>query len=99
MGKIEIDTPRDRKSEFELQLIKKNQTSISPEPESKVILMYAKGMSDSDISDNIRDMYGTEVSESTISRITDVVLPHMREWQQRPLENVYYVDATGTLTF
>ena len=91
MGEIEIETPRDRNGEFEPQLIKKNQTSISPELESKVILMYAKGMSDADISDNIRDMYGTEVSESTISRITDAVLPRMREWQQRPLENVYAV--------
>ena len=91
MGEIEIETPRDRKGEFEPQLIKKNQTSISPELETKIIALYAKGMSDSDISDHIRDIYGVGVSESTISRVTDSVLPRMREWQQRPLESVYAV--------
>ena len=91
IGEIEIETPRDRNGEFEPQLVRKNQTSIGPEMEHKIIALYAKGMSDSDISDNIRDIYGFSVSESTISRITDSVLPQMRDWQQRPLESVYAV--------
>ena len=59
--------------------------------EAKIISMYAKGMSTTDIGDHIRDIYGIEVSESTVSRITDKVLPEAREWQQRPLESVYAV--------
>lgn len=58
--------------------------------------MYAKGMSTDDISDHIRDIYGISVSDTTVSRITDKILPLAREWQQRPLEPVYavvYLDA------
>ena len=71
MGKVEIDIPRDRNGDFEPQLIRKNQTSISQDMENKFISMYAKGMSTSDIADHIRDIYGLSVSDSTVSRITD----------------------------
>ena len=71
MGKVEIDIPRDRNGDFEPQLIRKNQTSISQDMENKIISMYAKGMSASDIADHIRDIYGLSVSDSTVSRITD----------------------------
>jgi len=53
--------------------------------------MYAKGMSMSDIEEHIRDIYGLETSDTTVSRITDKVLPAAKEWQQRPLESVYAV--------
>ena len=59
--------------------------------ENKIISMYAKGMSTSDIEDHIRDIYGLSVSDSTVSRITDKILPEAKEWQQRPLESVYAV--------
>lgn len=91
MGKVEIDIPRDRNGDFEPQLIKKNQTSISQDMENKIISMYAKGMSTSDIEAHIRDIYGLSVSDSTVSRITDKILPEAKEWQQRPLESVYAV--------
>lgn len=91
MGKVEVDIPRDRKGEFEPKILPKNQTSISQDMESKIISMYAKGMSTSDIEAHIRDIYGLNVSDPTISRITDKILPEAKEWQQRPLESVYAV--------
>ena len=90
-GDTTIQIPRDRKGEFDPVILRKNQTSISQDVEAKIISMYAKGMSTTDIGDHIRDIYGIEVSESTVSRITDKVLPEAREWQQRPLESVYAV--------
>ena len=53
--------------------------------------MYAKGMTTSDIETHIRDIYGVEVSDTTVSRITDKILPIAKEWQQRPLESIYAV--------
>ncbi len=90
-GDTPIQVPRDRKGEFDPVILKKNQTSISEEVEEKIISMYTKGMTTTDIGDHIRDIYGIEVSESTVSRITDKVLPAAKEWQQRPLESVYAV--------
>ena len=90
-GNVEVSVPRDRKSEFEPQLLKKNQTSISQDIEEKILSMYAKGMTTGDIETHIRDIYGIEVSDTTISRITDKILPAAKEWQQRPLESIYAV--------
>ena len=90
-GEVEVSVPRDRKSEFEPQLLKKNQTSISQDIEEKILSMYAKGMTTGDIEAHIRDIYGIEVSDSTVSRITDKILPVAKEWQQRPLESLYAV--------
>ena len=90
-GDTSIQVPRDRKGEFDPVILRKNQTSISQDVEAKIISMYAKGMTTSDIGDHIRDIYGIEVSESTVSRITDKVLPEAKEWQQRPLESIYAV--------
>ena len=91
LGNLEIAVPRDRKGEFAPQLVKKNQTTLSGDIEEKFLSVYAKGMSTSDIEAHIRDIYGLSVSDSTISRVTDKILPIVREWQQRPLENVYAV--------
>lgn len=91
MGKVDIDVPRDRNGDFEPKILPKNQTSISQDMESKIISMYAKGMSTSDIEEHIRDIYGLEISDTTVSRITDKVLPAAKEWQQRPLESIYAV--------
>ena len=90
-GDVEVSVPRDRKGEFDPQLLKKNQTSISQDIEEKILSMYAKGMTTSDIEEHIRDIYGIEVSDTTVSRITDKILPIAREWQQRPLEAIYAV--------
>jgi transposase-like protein len=90
-GDVGVTIPRDRKGEFEPQLLKKNQTSVSQDIEEKILSMYAKGMSTSDIETHIRDIYGVDVSDTTVSRITDKILPIAKEWQQRPLERVYAV--------
>ena len=90
-GDVGVSVPRDRKGEFEPQLLKKNQTSVSQDIEEKIISMYAKGMTTGDIEAHIQDIYGIEVSDTTISRITDKILPVAKEWQQRPLETVYAV--------
>ena len=90
-GEVDISVPRDRKGEFEPQVLKKNQTSISQDIEEKILSMYAKGMTTGDIEAHIRDIYGVEVSDTTVSRITDRILPIAKEWQQRPLEAVYAV--------
>jgi transposase-like protein len=71
LGDIEITIPRDRKGEFNPQLVKKNQTTLSGDIEEKILSMYAKGMTTSDIEGHIRDIYGISVSDSTISRVTD----------------------------
>ena len=90
-GNVDVTVPRDRKGEFEPKVLKKNQTSISQDIEEKILSMYAKGMTTSDIEAHIQDIYGVEVSDTTISRITDKILPVAKEWQQRPLEAVYAV--------
>ena len=91
MGKVDIEVPRDRNGEFEPKILPKNQTSISQDMENKIISMYAKGMSTSDIEDHIRDIYGLDISDTIVSRITDKVLHVAKEWQQRQLESIYAV--------
>ena len=90
-GDVEVSVPRDRKGKFEPQLLKKNQTSISQDIEEKILSMYAKGMSTGDIETHIRDIYGIEVSDTTVSRVTDKILPVVKKGQQRLLESVYAV--------
>ena len=90
-GDVEVSVPRDRKGEFEPQLLKKNQTSISQDIEEKILSMYAKGMTIGDIEAHIQDIYGLSVSATTVSRIKDKILPVAKEWQQRPLESIYAV--------
>lgn len=87
-GKSEIAIPRDRNGEFKPQIIGKRQVRTD-EIETKVLGMYAKGMTTRDIEENIREIYGAEISSSLISRITDRVMPAINEWQNRPLEDIY----------
>jgi transposase-like protein len=89
-GEFDVNIPRDRYGEFEPQLVKKHQKDISG-IEDKILAMYAKGMSTRDIEKTIDDIYGIEISDSTISRITDKILPLITEWQNRPLAKVYAV--------
>ena len=90
-GKIEIKIPRDRDGEFEPQILPKNQTKTT-DLEKKIISMYAKGMTTTDISQHISDMYlGANVSATFISQVTEKVLPLAKQWQARMLEKVYPV--------
>ena len=67
--------------------------------EEKILSMYAKGMTTSDIESHMRDIYGIEVSDTTVSRVTDKILPIAKEWQQRPLEAVYTVVFLDAIHF
>jgi len=88
-GTFELNTPRDRAGSFEPQLIKKNQTKLTEEIDSKILSMFALGMSYSDMRQHVSEMYGLDVSQATISNITDRLIPEMKAWQQRPLDEVY----------
>lgn len=98
-GDSDINIPRDRKGEFEPQLIQKHQNTLTQDMETKIISMYAKGMSTGDIETHIKELYGIEMSDSTISRITDKVLPLVKEWQGRPLESIYAVVFMDAIHF
>ena len=99
-GEIKIETPRDRNGTFEPAIVKKRQNDIS-EFDEKIISMYAKGMTVRDIQEHIKDIYGVEVSPTTISNITDKVMSLAAEWQARPLSPVYaivFFDAITTMS-
>lgn len=94
-GEFDIEVPQDRDSSFQPQIVKKRQKDIS-HIEDKIISMYAKGLSTRQISEQIEDIYGFEVSEGLVSDITDKLLPEIEDWQHRPLSRVYpivFVDA------
>lgn len=90
-GTIDIETPRDRSSTFDPQIVKKRETILAESLEHKIIGMYGHGMSFRDISAHIKDMYDTDISAATLSAITDKVIPLVKEWQNRPLEAVYCI--------
>ena len=90
-GDMDLAIPRDRNGEYEPQLIKKYQNTVTQDMEEKILSMYAKGMTTGDIESHMRELYDIDISDSTISRITDKILPIVKEWQERPLEEVYAV--------
>ena len=95
MGEIPIQVPQDRNSDFEPQVVPKYKKDIS-EIEGKIIAMYARGMSVAQVSEQIKDIYGFEVSEGMVTAITNKLLPEIEAWQKRPLSSVYpivYIDA------
>ena len=98
-GDMEVAIPRDRNGEFEPQVIKKYQNTVTQDMEEKIISMYAKGMTTGDIESHLRELYDIDISDSTISRITDKILPIVREWQERPLEAIYAVVFMDAIHF
>ena len=88
-GSFELNAPRDRAGTFEPELIKKNQTQLTPEIDRKILSLFSHGMSYRDMKYHIHDLYGIEVSTGAITAITDQLIPELKEWQQRPLEGVY----------
>jgi transposase-like protein len=88
-GSFELDTPRDRQGTFEPQLVKKHQTHLTDEIDRKILGLFAIGMSYQDISQHIHEMYGIDVSNASISAITDKVIPELKQWQSRPLDAIY----------
>ena len=94
-GEIPIDVPQDRDGDFEPKIVQKRKKDISG-IEQKIIAMYAKGLSTRQISEQIEDIYGFDISEGMVSDITDKLLPEIEEWQKRPLSDVYpivFIDA------
>lgn len=90
MGEVQLQVPRDRKGEFEPVVVKKHQNDVSS-IEDQVLSMYAKGMSVRDIQTHLSDIYGVDASPTLISNITDKIMPVIRDWQSRPLQEVYAV--------
>lgn len=90
-GTISVETPRDRASSFEPELIRKRETILAESLESKILGMYGLGISLRDISRHIKDMYDTDISHATLSAITDKIIPEVKEWQSRPLEELYTI--------
>lgn len=88
LGDVLLNIPRDRNSEFEPQLIPKGQR-MSDKLEEAITGMYSRGMTTSDISAQVKEIYGVDVSEGTISNVTNRIIEHVKEWQNRPLEQVY----------
>ena len=95
-GTFDLTTPRDRNGSFEPEIVKKNQTHMSDELESKMLSLFALGNSYSQIADHIEDMYGVHFSKPAITAVTDKLIPKLEEWKKRPLDAIYpfiYLDA------
>lgn len=88
-GSFKLETPRDRNGTFEPQIVKKHQTTISNEIEEKILSMYGLGMSYTDISSHIEEIYQVSISTATISTITDKIIDKVKAWQSRPLDAIY----------
>lgn len=95
LGPVQLNIPRDRKGEFEPKIVPKYKRDVSG-IEEKVISLYARGLSTRDIHDQIKDLYGVEISAEMVSKITEHIVPEIREWQNRPLDRIYpfvFMDA------
>jgi putative transposase len=98
-GSFELETPRDRNSSFEPQLVKKRQTILNDELDNKILALYALGTGYDGIASHLAEIYGVEVSAATISSVTDKLVPQIAEWRARPLESVYAVVFLDAMFF
>lgn len=89
IGEVVLNIPRDRNGAFEPLIIPKGQT-ISGKIEDAIIGMYSRGMTTSDVRKQVSEIYGLEISETTVSNITEGIMVSAKEWQQRTLEPVYF---------
>ena len=89
-GELPIEIPRDREGSFEPQLIPKHQTRWTGF-DDKIISLYSRGMTVREIQSHLSEMYGTEISPTLISTVTDAVSEEVKQWQSRPLDAVYPV--------
>ena len=95
LGAVELNVPRDRNGDFEPKIVPKHQRSVNG-IEDKILGLYATGMTTRDISEQIKELYGVDISAETVSNITNRILPLVSEWQNRPLEKTYsfiFMDA------
>src|SRR5687768_1499736 len=98
-GSFDLEVPRDRNSTFEPQLVKKRQTILNEELDNKILALYSLGTSYDGIFQHLQEIYGVEVSQATISSITDKLIPQLTEWRNRPLEPVYAILFLDALFF
>lgn len=98
-GEVDIETPQDRHSSFEPQIIEKRHRILADNLEKQIIAMYGLGNSLRDIQEHIQEMYDTEISTNILSEITDRVVPRVKEWQSRPLEPVYCIVWLDAMRF
>lgn len=95
LGEVEIKVPRDRNGSFEPQIIGKYDRNADG-MEEKIIGLYACGMSQRDIAEQIKGLYDVEISPELVSKISEKIMPEVTAWQNRPLEKVYpfiFMDA------
>lgn len=97
-GEIDLEVPRDREGEFEPLVVKKHQKSVTG-IEDQILALYARGVSTRDIQDHLQQLYGVEVSPTLISNITNKIMPLIKEWQNRPLQQIYAVVFLDAIHF
>ena len=98
-GSFDLEVPRDRNGTFDPQLVRKRQTTLTNELDSKILALYGLGTSYGDISSHLQDIYGIDVSPATISAVTDKLLPQIAEWRNRPLESIYSIVFLDAMFF
>jgi transposase-like protein len=98
LGEVDLEVPRDRDGTFEPQLIPKRKRVLE-EIEDHVLSLYTYGMSTRDIESHVRELYGVEMSEATVSHITDRIIDHIEQWKARPLEKIYMVIWMDAIVF
>ena len=98
-GEVTITTPQDRQSSFDPQIVKKRETILTESLSNKIIGLYGLGMSLRDISSHIEEMYDMNISTTTLSQITDRIIPEIKQWQNRPLESLYAIMFLDAMHF
>lgn len=97
-GEIDLAVPRDREGEFEPVIVKKHQKSVTG-IEDQILALYAKGVSTREIQDHLQQLYGIEVSPTLISSVTNKIMPLIKEWQNRPLQQIYAIVFLDAIHF
>jgi transposase-like protein len=95
LGEVEIKVPRDRNGEYDPKIIGKYNRSVDG-MEEKILALYACGMSQRDIAEQIKSLYDVEISPELVSKISEKIMPEVNAWQNRPLDQVYpfiFMDA------
>ena len=98
-GKIDLNMPRDTEGTFDPVIVKKHERQVNPSIDDRIISMYAKGMSDRDINRHMKEIYKIDVSSEMVSRITDKVIPLVKEWQNRDLQEMYPIVFLDGIVF
>ena len=91
LGELTINVPRDRNSEFDPKVVPKHESRLSDEIAQVIIGLYSRGMSTTDIQEQVEQIYGVQVDSTSVSNITNALIDSIKEWQNRPLEKVYFV--------